>query len=208
MNFFYRALDRANAIRTAILQAEIIAYEIDADAEDDNVIEIFARLNQQGVRLRPADLAAARLTGHMTEFRNRARCALKDSRLLGFAAPEGQEEGPRSGALVDTDLLMRASLFLGTGMIRYRDVEKRGADSAYEKFEKNWDSAVRGFCAAVALFRNAGVPSGSWLPYRHLLLPPAIAAAKGHTLTSAWLAWAVLASLWRHYVGEVETKTL
>ena len=37
---FFRALDRANAIRNAILQAEIIAYEIDADANDENVIEI------------------------------------------------------------------------------------------------------------------------------------------------------------------------
>ena len=66
---FFAALDRANAIRNSILQAEVIAYEIDADANDDNVIEIFARLNQQGVRLRPGDLAAARLTGQMTNFR-------------------------------------------------------------------------------------------------------------------------------------------
>ena len=65
---FFEALDRANAIRTAVLQAEVIAYEIDADAGDDNVIEIFARLNQQGVRLRPGDLAAARAgpeVGHL-----------------------------------------------------------------------------------------------------------------------------------------------
>ena len=34
---FFEALDRANAIRTAILHAEVIAYEIDADANDDNV---------------------------------------------------------------------------------------------------------------------------------------------------------------------------
>ena len=44
---FFKAFDRANAIGNSILQAEIIAYEIDADADDDNVIEIFARLNQQ-----------------------------------------------------------------------------------------------------------------------------------------------------------------
>ena len=37
---FFEALDRANAIRNAILQAEVVAYEIDADANDDNVIEI------------------------------------------------------------------------------------------------------------------------------------------------------------------------
>lgn len=67
----FSAFDRANQIRTAVLGAEIIAYEIDADAQDDNVIEIFARLNQQGVRLRPGDLAAARLTGTMANFRTK-----------------------------------------------------------------------------------------------------------------------------------------
>jgi len=53
------ALDRANGIRTAILESEIVAYEIDAEADDDSVIETFGRLNQQGVRLKPGDLAAA-----------------------------------------------------------------------------------------------------------------------------------------------------
>ena len=41
----FKALDQANRIRTAILEAEVVAYEIDADADDDSVIEIFARLN-------------------------------------------------------------------------------------------------------------------------------------------------------------------
>ena len=71
----------------------MVAYEIDADADDDNVIEIFARLNQQGVRLRPGDLAAARLTGQMTNFRTRAREVLAMQELRGFSAPEGVEEG-------------------------------------------------------------------------------------------------------------------
>ena len=91
---FFAALDRANAIRTSILQAEVIAYEIDADVDDENVIEIFARLNQQGVRLRPGDLAAARLTGQMTNFRVRAREALVMKELRGFSAPEGGRKGP------------------------------------------------------------------------------------------------------------------
>jgi hypothetical protein len=203
---FFEALDRANAIRTAILQAEVIAYEIDADANDDNVIEIFARLNQQGVRLRPGDLAAARLTGHMTNFRVRAREALVMKELRGFSAPEGAEEGSRSGAFVDTDLLIRAALFLSGGGVRYRDAEKRKVETHYQHIEASWDAAVGGFKSAVALFRNAGLPSGDWLPYRYLLFPPAIAAASGHDLDERWTGWALAASLWRHYAGEVDTK--
>jgi hypothetical protein len=203
---FFQALDRANAIRNAILQSEVVAYEIDADANDDNVIEIFARLNQQGVRLRPGDLAAARLTGQMTNFRSRSREVVTMKAFRGFAATAGHEEGSRSGAFVDTDMLIRAALFLGGGGVRYRDAEKRKVQSHYQKIEENWTPMVDGFKEAVELYRAHGIPSGDWLPYRYLLFPPAVAAARGIALDERWLGWALAASLWRHYVGEVETK--
>jgi hypothetical protein len=200
---FFEALDRANAIRNAILQSEIVAYEIDADVNDDNVIEIFARLNQQGVRLRPGDLAAARLTGQMRDFRARARGVFLMPELRGFSAPEGHEESSRGGALVDTDLIIRAALCLGGGGVRYRQAEK-GA-TRYQDIEAHWDQAVAGFKSAVALFKNAGVPSGEWLPYRYLLFPPAIAVGNGHELDDRWIGWALAATLWRHYGSEVDT---
>jgi hypothetical protein len=65
---------------------------------------------------------------------------------------------------------------------------------------------VAGYRSAVALYRNAGLPSGDWLPYRYLLFPPAVAVARGHDLDDRWIGWAVAATLWRHYAGEVETK--
>jgi hypothetical protein len=205
-DLFSLALNRANSIRTSILQAEIIAYEIDAEADDDSVIEIFARLNQQGVRLRPSDLAAARLTGQMANFRERANAALQNPALANFSAPEGKEEVNRGGGLIDTDLLIRSALYLGSGLIRYRDVEKRvQKDAAYKSVENHWDQAATGFVGAVSLFKNHGVPEGTWLPYRYLIVPPAIAAAKGHARSPAWLAWAITVSLWRHYAGAVDT---
>ena len=130
-------------IRMSILQAEVVAYEIDAGANDDNVIEIFARLNQQGVRLRPGDLAAARLTGQMANFRTRSRAVLTAPELRGFSAPEGVEEGSRSGAFVDTDLLIRAALFLGGGGVRYRDAEKRKSQAHYLSIDSQLGSRRR-----------------------------------------------------------------
>lgn len=205
-DLFFRALDRANAIRTAILQAEIIAYEIDATAEDDNVIEIFARLNQQGVRLRPSDLAAARLTGQMADFRQRASAVLNGNDLSGFAVPEGKEEGARRGGFVDTDLLIRGALFQGVGLIRYRDVEKSKPEERYAKIEPHWDNVAQAFGKVAAYLRTAGIPSATWLPFRHLMLPLATAVAKGITLDPRWIGWMVLASIWRHYAGTVESK--
>ncbi len=204
--------DRANQIRNAILEAEIIAYEIDADAQDDNVIEIFARLNQQGVRLRPGDLAAARLTGTMSNFRAKARIAINAPELRGFSAQEGDDEKPRGGAAIDTDLLVRTAMFLGTGLIRYSDAEKRKRknskdnDDAYSKIEPKWNDACVGLTNAVKHFRSGGAPESDWLPYRYLLLVPAVAEAKGHHLgADFWLGWAILAGLWGHYSGSAET---
>ena len=209
---FFKALDRANVIRNAVLEAEIVAYEIDAEAEDDNVIEIFARLNQQGVRLRSGDLAAARLTGKMRGFREKANTFLQGCDLAGFSVVEGAEDKPRGGGYLDTDLLVRTALFLSSGVIRYSNVEKRKRtggteDDSYAKVEVVWDRACQALAQAVSIFRDEKVPDGGWVPYRYLLVPPAIAWANGKLdRKEPWLGWAIAASLWGIYAGSVETK--
>lgn len=205
---FFKALDQANRIRTAILEAEVVAYEIDAEADDDSVIEIFARLNQQGVRLKPGDLAAARLTGKMKGFRSMAKTLLMQDHLKGFASVEGEDEAPRSGAFIDTDLAVRTALFLSNNVVKYREVEERtDSGKAYEKISSTWSDASRGLVDAVSIFKNAGVPSGSWIQYRYVLLPPAIWYARGRERRDEfWLAWAILSCLWGQYSGSAETQ--
>ena len=97
--------------------------------------------------------------------------------------PRAHEEGSRSGAFVDTDLLIRGALFLGGGGVRYREAEKtQGCRRTTRTSRPAGTRRSPGFKSAVALFRNAGVPGGDWLPYRYLLFAPAIAAARGHEL--------------------------
>jgi hypothetical protein len=208
---FDTALNRANEIRNAILENEIVAYEIDADADDENndVIEIFARLNQQGITLRPSELATARLTGVLADFRNKARAAMGHKDFVGFVGSEGQEDKIRTGGFVDTDLLIRSAMFEATGSIRYRDLQKRKGEGkkGFQDVANSWDKGCAALRAAVAMFRAAGIIEGGWLPYRYLLLSPAIAHAKGHSLIDQkWLGWAIAASLWGLYAGEAETK--
>lgn len=205
---FYAAMDRANQIRNAILNAELLSYEIDTHAEDESVIEIFGRLNQQAVRLTPADLAAARLTGKMKDFRQRAESSLKAPELRGFSIGEGSERAPGTGGYVDTDLIVRTAMCLATGIVKYRDAERKGDKGAlYAKVNPSWQGAVDGLQKAVTIFRNGGVPDGSWLPYRYLLLTPAVAIAQHQQRPdSEWLGWAVAASLWGLYGGSAETK--
>jgi hypothetical protein len=205
---FYAAMDRANQIRNAILNAEIVSYEIDTQAEDESVIEIFGRLNQQAVRLTPADLAAARLTGKMKDFRKRAEASLKARALRGFSMREGGEGASGTGGYVDTDLIVRTAMCLATGIVKYRDAEKKGDKSSlYAKIEPSWQGAVNGLQKVVTIFRKGGVPDGSWLPYRYMLLTPAVALAKGQNRPEdEWLGWAIAASLWGLYGGSAESK--
>lgn len=208
---FFSAMDRANEIRNAILNAEVVAYEIDTQAEDESVIEIFGRLNQQAVRLTPADLAAARLTGKMKDFRTRAATSLAAEALRDFSVSEGTESAP-SGGFVDTDLIVRTAMCLATGIVKYRDAEKQkqqkpDKNALYSRIEPQWEKAVDSLQKTVAIFRGAGIPDGSWLPYRYILLTPAVAIAKNQDQDrDRWLGWAIAASLWGLYGGSAETK--
>lgn len=205
---FYPAMDRASQIRNAILNAEIAAYELDTSSGDDNVIEIFGRLNQQAVRLTPADLAAARLTGQMAHFRTRADEALSERIPEGFAIREGSERATHGGR-ADTDLLVRVALCLATGHIKYRDAEKAkgGVTELYSRIEPHWEPAVQAVDAVTRMYQSAGIPNGDWLPYRFLLLVPAVAAGSDNQRpTDEWLGWAIAASLWGLYAGSAETK--
>jgi hypothetical protein len=205
---FYPAIDRASQIRNAVLNAEIAAYELDTSADDDNVIEIFGRLNQQAVRLTPADLAAARLTGKMKGFRRRADEALRTVVPEAFAVPEGSER-VLYGGRADTDLLVRTAMCLATGNVKYRDAEKLkgGGDGVYSQIEPKWDAAVSAVAHTARMFQAAGVPDGDWLPYRYMLLVPSVAVGSGHVRPAdQWLGWALAGSLWGLYGGSSETK--
>lgn len=207
---FFKALDRANALRDALLNAKVLAYEIDADDEnDEDVIEIFIRINQQGVRLKPGDLASARLTGKMSNFRNQAAKALQDEEFKGFSSVgTSSDEGVTSGAAIDTDAIIRTSLFLGTDFIKYRDAEKKKApDEIYSKVQDNWARAVLGLQSVVRSLRSAGVGSAAWLSSRFLLFAPAIAeATRQQAPPNFWLGWILAASLWQHYSKAGETR--
>lgn len=208
-DLFLKAIDRANVIRNTILNSEIISYEIDAQADDESVNEIFVRLNQQGVRLKPSDLAAARLTGRWKDFREQARIVLRNPTFKGFAPKEGEEDIARSGGYVDSDILVRTAMFLGTEKLRYREIEKmkNSGASAYGTIKDKWESAVSGLEHSVHLLATWNVPDASWVPYRYLLVPPAVAHACGAGLTNSfWKGWIACASLWGHYAGAAEAK--
>ncbi len=199
---FNQAMDRADFIRQRILGAEISAYEIEAAVGDDRVIEIFARLNQQGITLSASELAAARLTGQMANFREQAKTVLSHPEFTGYIGREGQEDRVRTGGHVDTDLLIRESLFLATATLSYSTLTKKRTDTnqTFKQVADVWDEACARMRLSVNFFRRQGVPAGSWLPYRYLLLMPALAAHDGAIKEQdKWLGWALAASLWGHY---------
>jgi hypothetical protein len=146
----------------------------------------------------------------MADFREKARAVLSHGDFNGFTGREGQEDRIRTGGFVDTDLLIRAALFLAHGNIRYRELENKKGDAkqaGFAQVTQVWDQACAAMRESVKMFRNAGIPEGGWIPYRYLLLGPAIASAKGKLKDpDKWIGWALAASLWGHHAGNAETK--
>jgi len=144
----------------------------------------------------------------MKGFRSMAKTLLSQPSIKGFASIEGEDDAPRSGAFIDTDLAVRTALFLSNNVVKYREVEERtDSGKAYAKISSSWDAASKGLSETVSIFKNAGVPGGSWIQYRYVFLPPAIWHAKGHERQDDfWIAWAILSCLWGQYSGSSETQ--
>ena len=194
-------------IRMSILQAEVIAYEIDADANDDNVIEIFARLNQQGVRLRPGDLAAARLTGQMTNFRTPGARGAGDegaARLLGARRGRGRQPQRRVRRHGSADPRGAVPGRRRRPLPRRREAQARRPTTRTSRragTPRSPGSRARWRCFATPAFRAAtGSPTATCCFRRRSRRRAAT------SWTIAGSGWAIAASLWRHYAGEVDTK--
>ena len=127
--------------------------------------------------------------------------------LRGFSAPEGARGGqPQRRVRRHRSADPRRAVPGRRRRALPRRREAQGADPLPEHRGElgrggRRASRARWRCSATRAF-----PSGDWLPYRYLLFPPAIAAARGHDLDERWTGWALAASLWRHYGGEVDTK--
>jgi len=137
-----------------------------------------------------------------------AKTLLTQEDIKGFASVEGEDETPKGGASIDTDLAVRVALFLSNNIVKYREVEERSdTGAAYEKISGQWEAASNGLRETVRIFKNAGIPSGSWIQYRYVLLPPAIWHAKKHKPNDDfWIAWTILSCLWGQYSGSAESQ--
>jgi hypothetical protein len=144
---------------------------------------------RQPFHLHSRDIAL--LTGKMKGFRSMAKALLTRDDLRGFASVEGEDEAPKSGESIDTDLAVRTALFLSNNVVKYREVEERSdSGKAYEKISSTWNVASKGLIETVSIFKSAGIPGGSWIQYRYVLLPPAIWHARGHERKDDfWIAW-------------------
>jgi len=71
--------------------------------------------------------------------------------------------------------IVRTALFLSNNVVKYREIEERSDVSkaqAYKNVSSTWDEAAKSLSESVSIFKNAGVPDGSWIQYRYILLPP------------------------------------
>jgi hypothetical protein len=160
------------------------------------VTELFVRINSAGTRLRAAELVLAqlalRLPGAIVE---KFEEALEDYAEVGFE--------------LDTRVLTRALIVVGTGQSRFRYLAEFWKKSPRE-LEKIWDRTRKGVDGAVNFVRhNARFESSEWLPSMNAMIPLAAFFERNKSVNGSdearLLRWFYIASLRGRYTGSGET---
>lgn len=161
------------------------------------VTELFVRINSAGTRLRAAELVLAqlalRLPGAIVE---KFEEALEDYSEVGFE--------------LDTRVLTRALIVIGTGQSRFRYLGEFWKKSPKE-LEKIWARTRKGVDGAVNFVRhNARFESSEWLPSLNAMIPLAAFFERNKSVhgndEARLLRWFYIASLRGRYTGSGETS--
>lgn len=181
----FSRLDRVRKVG----EIQLVAFEETRDLED--MVEIFARLNQAGTKVTEADvflaLAASRNPGWVrTEFRP-------------FVA-----ELEDQGFNLEPNLLFRSLIAIGAGKARFKEV----ADSFWDNEAKlTWRQAVDAWKRGIAALGEYGILSADILPTKNALLPLVliIHKFKGGFRSDRAFAWFLHATRSRRYSGSAIT---
>jgi hypothetical protein len=145
----YTRLDRVRKVR----DAEVVAVTVDNDLED--VVEIFARLNSRGTRVKEADIylgvVAARSPGWVRK------------EFLPYV-----DQLADAGYQIDPNLLFRTLTGIGVKRVRYNYVE----DSFWQadQIHDAWARTKRAWSLMIARFKDFGIAGNALMPTGNALV--------------------------------------
>lgn len=146
----YTRLDRVRKIR----DAEVVIITVDNDLED--VVDIFARLNSKGTRVREADIylgiVAARSPGWVRD---------------NFLPFMGDLE--EAGFKLSPSLVFRSLSGIGTGKVNYKYVEDSFWNS--DRIVPAWKRTKSAWALLKKHMREAGLSGNALLPSDNVLVP-------------------------------------
>lgn len=139
----YTRLDRIRKIR----DGEIVTITVDTELED--VVEIFARLNSRGTRVREADIylgiVAARAPGWVRK------------EFLPYL-----EELTDAGFEINPNLLFRSITAIGTSKVRFKSVPDEFWNG--DRIEPAWERTKKAWARLIKAFREFGISGNALLP--------------------------------------------
>ena len=185
--------DRLNKLYMRLESYSYASLELDSEASEQEVAEIFVRLNSGGAKLRKADLALAQVTPHWPGMMD----------MLGDFSASCR----RKNYNMDEGFLARCLVAASTGQSR---LEGDGAVDV-GRLKESWESTKRGIRFAIDFCRSdALIETSEVLPSLYPLIPIMRLAIKNNFNFSPALAnktrkWLYLALIWSRYSGSVET---
>lgn len=160
------------------------------------VTELFVRINSSGTRLRAAELVLAQL-------------ALRLPGAIVEKFEEALEEYSDAGFDLDSRVLTRTLIAIGTGQSRFRYLTEFWKKSPKE-LSAIWTRTRKGLDGAVNFVRhNALFESSEWLPSFNAMVPLAVLFERRKSIAAddeaRLLRWFYVASLRGRYSGSGET---
>jgi len=170
--------------------------EIFKSDDYEQVTELFVRINSAGTRLRAAELVLAQL-------------ALRLPGAIVEKFENAMEEYADVGYELDSRLLIRALIAMGTGQSRFRYLTEFWKKPP-SQIEEIWSRTRKGLDTAVNFCRQNGrFESSEWLQSLSVLIPLTVYFERHPALTPdvelGLLKWFYIASLRGRYTGSSET---
>lgn len=171
---------------------DISAFVVDKDLE--NTVEIFIRLNQNGVKVREGDIYTALIASYNPNWRNQTlNPFMDDLENYGFE--------------LEPTIILRSLIAASTGRTRFKDVDRREFWSG-DNLNNEWPKVEKAWRAVINELRNYGILNSDLFPSKNALIPLIVMAArfeKDFHIEPA-LAWLLRATCTNRYSRTTDTR--
>ncbi|MFH1193560.1 MAG: DUF262 domain-containing protein [bacterium] len=160
------------SLKNSINEENISFYEIEKDKKDDEALEIFVRVNSQGVVLSYSDLLFSKIIQYWKNDENNESARDIFYQFLKGDDKKGEVRGINrdgEGFNFSNDFILKTSLVLINKEIRYKI--KNFNEDNIKLIKNNWEKITSSIRKVVKFLPKIGITSGKYLSSLNAIIP-------------------------------------